>query len=91
MNGDHSFNKRALDESDDSDDEADSDAGYDCSNVELVQDFLVGKAFTNYQMSLRHFIRAYKDKENTILISSFETNHNAIVEGTAPMSEREKV
>ena len=84
LNGDHTFNKEALAKPDESDDETDSDAGYDCSNVELVRDFVLGKAFTNYQMNLRHFISAHKNKQRNILVSSVETNYNAIVEGKAP-------
>lgn len=72
LKGDHSFNKEALAEPDESDAETDSDAEYDCSNVELVRDFLLGKAFTNYQMSLRRFV------------PYLETNHNAVVKGKAP-------
>ena len=84
LNGDHAFNKEALAKPNDSDDETDSDAGYDCSNVELVRDFVLGKAFTNHQMSLRHIISAHKNNQNNVPVSSVETNYNAIVEGKAP-------
>ena len=84
LNGDHAFNKEALVRPDESDDETDSDAGYDCSNVELVRDFLLGKAFTNYQISVRSFISAHKNKQNNVPGSSAEDNHNSILEGKDP-------
>ena len=88
LNGDHTFNKEALAKPDESDDETDSDAGYDCSKVELVRDFVLGKAFTNYQMNLRHFISTHENKQNNIPVSSVETNYNATVEGNAPTWDR---
>ena len=88
LEGDQALNEETLAKPDDSDDETDSDAGYDCSNVELVQDFVLGKAFTNHQMSLRDFISAHKDKQNNIPLSSVETNNNAIVVGKTPTGGR---
>ena len=88
LNGDHAFNKEALAKPYESDDETDSDAGYDCSNVELIRDFLLGKAFTNYQMNLLNFISAHRIKQNNVPGSSAETNHNAIVEGKDPTRGR---
>lgn len=80
LNGGRPFNTEAFAEPHESGDETESDAGHDCSNVELVQDFLLGKAFTNYQMNLRHFISAHKNKQNTILAPSVKTKSGAVME-----------
>lgn len=90
LNTDHPVERKDADEPDDSDDEVDSFAGYDCSNVELVRDFLFGKAFTNYQMTLRRFIDAHKSENDNIHISSSEGYQNMTVEGNSFMSKEEQ-
>ena len=73
--GQNPVNKADAEESfADSDNEADLDSEDDFGNVELVKDFLLGKAFTIFQKHLRQFIESYANKADSTLPPSFKAN-----------------
>ena len=77
LKGDHPQDKVSNEMLIASDDDSDFDAGYDYPDVRLVKDFMLGKALTRFQYSLRCFVDAQRNEQKLPDVSNPETGNGA--------------